>query len=251
MANRGPNTNGSQFFITLRDCPHLNGMCYAFSTVSYHNYSGLTRARITPGKHVVFGKVIRGFDDVVRKIAQVSTDEKDRPAVPVIIFNCGELELRKKTAPPCSCISLSPLFWKVMAASYSSSCALLPAKEPSVSASESGDETEKAHKHHKRRQRSRSPGNAAERDSKRHKRKRKHKQRKDEGHSPSRSEKGEPVGERKETEEEYDARLEREENERLAAARKRELERLSQQREQEAQSTNGVRFKGTFCPRFL
>jgi cyclophilin family peptidyl-prolyl cis-trans isomerase len=101
MANRGPNTNGSQFFITLRACPHLNGTCYAFPLpLSYHNRTRLTRARTTPGKHVVFGKVIRGFDDVVRKIAQVSTDEKDRPAIPVIVFNCGELELRKKAAPP-------------------------------------------------------------------------------------------------------------------------------------------------------
>ena len=47
------------------------------------------------GKHVVFGRVIRGFDDVVQKIAQVTTDEKDRPTVPVVIINCGELELRK------------------------------------------------------------------------------------------------------------------------------------------------------------
>jgi hypothetical protein len=77
---------------------------------------------LTSGKHVVFGKVIRGFDDVVHKIAQVSTDEKDRPAIPVIVYNCGELELRKKAAPPSSCIVLSfSLFWKVMAASYSSS----------------------------------------------------------------------------------------------------------------------------------
>lgn len=56
-----------------------------------------------PGKHVVFGRVIRGFDDVVTKVAQVTTDEKDRPTVPVTIFNCGELELRLKAAPPRSC----------------------------------------------------------------------------------------------------------------------------------------------------
>lgn len=100
MANRGPNTNGSQFFITLRDCPHLNGTCFFLPLHVIISHV----ARTTPGKHVVFGKVIRGFDDVVRKIAQVSTDEKDRPAIPVIIHNCGELELRKKSAPPRSCI---------------------------------------------------------------------------------------------------------------------------------------------------
>jgi len=207
MANRGPNTNGSQFFITLRACPHLNG------------------------KHVVFGRVIRGFDDVVTKVAQVTTDEKDRPTVPVTIFNCGELELRKKAAPP--------------------------PKEPSVSASESEEdaEEERSRKRHKRRRRSRSPADAAEDDSgKRHKRKHKHKKnkdRKDTEDSPSRSGKIEPAGERKETEEEYDARLEREENERLAAERKRELERLDRQREQEAPSTNGVRFKGRGRMKFV
>ena len=251
--NRGPNTNGSQFFISLRACPHLNGILFTFSC---HKCAEFARARTILGKHVVFGKVIRGFDDVVPKIAQGSTDEKDRPVVPVIVYNCGELELRKKAAPPRTCIILSFFsFGNVMGSLllYSSSSAFLPAKEPSVSASsESEDETERrSHKCHKRRQRSRSPGNATEGDDKRLKRKRKHKHQKDEDRSPSRSGKAEPVTERKETEEEYDARLEREENERLAAARKREMERLSREREQEAASTNGVRFKGMFCPLLL
>ncbi|KAI9056808.1 hypothetical protein FKP32DRAFT_1584924 [Trametes sanguinea] len=74
MANKGPNTNNSQFFVTLRDCPHLNG------------------------KHVVFGRVIRGFE-VVQRIAEVPTDEKDRPRVPVVIANCGELMLRSQAQP--------------------------------------------------------------------------------------------------------------------------------------------------------
>lgn len=56
------------------------------------------------------------------------------------------------------------------------------------------------------------------------------------------------AGERKETEEEYDARLEREENERIAAEKRRRLEALKDQyqRDLEKPSQNGVRFKGAW-----
>ncbi|KAF8896493.1 cyclophilin-like domain-containing protein [Infundibulicybe gibba] len=73
MANKGPNTNGSQFFVTLRPCSHLNGKLI--------------------GKHVVFGRIIRGYDDTIMRLAEVPVDAKDRPLTPIIIANCGELEL--------------------------------------------------------------------------------------------------------------------------------------------------------------
>jgi len=68
MANSGANTNGCQFFITCAKCEWLDD------------------------KHVVFGKVI---DEesllVVRKIENVSTGQANKPKLPVIIEQCGEL----------------------------------------------------------------------------------------------------------------------------------------------------------------
>lgn len=60
MANAGPGTNGSQFFVTLAPTPHLND------------------------KHSVFGKVVKGMD-VVEAIGKVETGQGDRPTKDVVM----------------------------------------------------------------------------------------------------------------------------------------------------------------------
>lgn len=65
MANAGPNTNGSQFFICTVPCPWLDG------------------------KHVVFGKIVEGLE-VAKKVEQLGSDS-GRVNGKVVIADCGQL----------------------------------------------------------------------------------------------------------------------------------------------------------------
>ncbi|XP_020372537.2 peptidyl-prolyl cis-trans isomerase G [Rhincodon typus] len=71
MANRGKDTNGSQFFITTKPAPHLDSV------------------------HVVFGQVISG-QELIRDVENQKTDANSKPYAEVRILNCGELIPKSK-----------------------------------------------------------------------------------------------------------------------------------------------------------
>ena len=67
MSNKGPHTNGSQFFICLDKAPHLNGV------------------------YVAFGKIINS-EEVLKEMEKVATKGNGTPEDTVQIVNCGQLE---------------------------------------------------------------------------------------------------------------------------------------------------------------
>jgi cyclophilin family peptidyl-prolyl cis-trans isomerase len=75
MANAGPNTNSSQFFITFAAAPHLDG------------------------RHCVFGRLVKGME-VLKIMEMAATDRHDTPLTPVVISSCGEVRPDQPTVQP-------------------------------------------------------------------------------------------------------------------------------------------------------
>ncbi|XP_039609620.1 NK-tumor recognition protein isoform X3 [Polypterus senegalus] len=115
MANRGKDTNGSQFFITTKTAPHLDGV------------------------HVVFGLIISGFE-VIKQIENLKTDAASRPYADVRVIDCGQLIT--KSANDVYCVLVLERKQKISHSSNTSDTSS-ESSSPSLSSSESDTEEEK------------------------------------------------------------------------------------------------------------
>ncbi|NWH59552.1 NKTR protein, partial [Geococcyx californianus] len=120
MANRGKHTNGSQFFITTKPAPHLDGV------------------------HVVFGLVISGFE-VIEQIENLKTDTASRPYADVRVIDCGVLVTKSAK----DALEKKKKVCSESEASDSSSSA----SSSSETSSESEDESERSRRRRKRKRR--------------------------------------------------------------------------------------------------
>ncbi|OCF40756.1 hypothetical protein I317_05451 [Kwoniella heveanensis CBS 569] len=213
MANRGPNTNGSQWFVTLAPAPHLTG------------------------KHVVFGRVIFGLEHI-EHIGKLQTDGKDRPLSPVVISHCGELELRKPPAKKARSPSVSSASDRSRSRSRSPSRDSRRRKSKSRKDSDTESEDDSDDSRERRRR-------------KRKEKKRDRKDRKERGEKRGKDKDRKPREETEEEldarlEREEKERLEKERLERLEVMKKQ----LEEER-QRIKDSGGVVYKGRGAMRYL
>ncbi|KAK5897849.1 hypothetical protein CgunFtcFv8_015315 [Champsocephalus gunnari] len=123
MANRGKDTNGSQFFITTKMAPHLDGV------------------------HVVFGSIISGFE-VIKKVEGLKTDSSSRPYADVRVMDCGQLFTKSAN---------DVLEGKRKRSSHSADSSF-SSHDSSSPYSSSENESGEKHKHHKHKRHAKSKG---------------------------------------------------------------------------------------------